>query len=330
MPVTKQQGAYTLSTVLTILFIFGLASIFSAQTSIAETRMVNAEAQRHLASQIAQIGLATSLQQLSAETFHSLSSSETQTIASEALSNSSGLAIGSYTSSIQRNSNVDAFVTVEARTADNSSRQRVQQQVNLQPLFHYLPRSAATISGDAVLHPLVTINGLDETPLWWSGGTKHGGFAYRPVTNDQHLRQLNRDSFIANFSTLSLDGLRQALTNIDCTDTCSTSQLDDVGNAFIVGDLNIEHSFGTIESPRLLIVDGNVNIRDRATFTGVLICLNGWNNRTHVGGVRGEVLVWGDVSIDNIFQLSYDSGVVSTVIRNSAFLVPVAGTLIDG
>lgn len=333
-PAPDQSGAYTLATVLFLLLILGLSSVFATQISVNEQRIANNAFHILQAKQNAQIVLSDISSKLRWIEAKKLNTGGKKEYSYPELATSSGKTQGSGIVELVRLGETNFLLKITAKSSANTARYTLNQAITFHKLFHSLPQQAIITSDDISLSNTNEIKRIGETnasPLAWSGGSITSNLnTTEKVENDIRLTTMSRQEIIKNFLRLDHKTLKTYSKNISCKIVqCSSSDIANASIAYIDGDISIEQDLGSSASPIILIVDGQFNLEKNATINGLVFLLEGWKGSLQAGSIHGSIIVKGGVDIEGVVSIQYDPTVLASLDQNTGFFSPVAGAWRD-
>ncbi|MDH5216123.1 MAG: DUF2572 family protein [Gammaproteobacteria bacterium] len=329
-----QKGAYTLATVMFLLFILGLSSVFATQISVNEQRIARNSFHLLQAKQNAQSAYANIQRNLRWNDVKGLSIGDKSTLDLAEIMSTSGRSQGSASVNIWRRSTSTFQLEIEARSAPNFASYTLSQDFTFQQLFHSLPQQAIIARKDIRLSAMNNIGTLDNntnTPLVWAGGPVATDLDNSVIRdNDSRLHALSSQELIQNFSHLDIDTLQFLTKKLSCDRTqCTNADIGATSIAYIDGNISIAQDLGTSTSPVILIINGQMELQNNATIHGVVIVMNDWSVTSQAGSIRGSIIVDGNLDIEGVVSFKYDQELLSTLNQNTSYFLPVVGAWHD-
>ena len=328
--VHRQDGAYTLITVIFLLLIFGLSSVFATQISVDEIRISNNSYRILQAKQNAHTALSKIFTDVKIGDLKELSADDKVIRNYTDLQTLSGKPQGTARAEISRISESSFIAEIDALSSDHRAKYRLSQEISYQELLHSLPRQAVISTKEIHLSQASEILGEKEEnndPLVWAGGPASIDIDNtRIIQNDLRLMSLSQRTFIENFLLVDKEGIQEFSTVLSCVEReCSEDHINNALFTFVDGDLTVAHDLGSPSSPMLLVVDGNLTLENNSTIFGLVIQLKNLSNNIQAGHIQGALVVYGHIQIDGVVRIEYDQNILNSLKQRVGYLHPMAG-----
>ena len=159
------------------------------------------------------------------------------------------------------------------------------------------------------------------------------------VGNDTSLSTLTDDQMFRTFFGRSKETFRNSPSTTrvncpsNCTDALSALVNSGVTTIWIKNDMNLQSNatFGSEDSPLVIVVDGNVHLNGSLTLYGVLYSTNATWDNTGGGTARvvGALIAEGDFTTTGTPDPTYDVKVLKNIKGNNGHYVKVPGSWKD-